>query len=414
VYLWTSWLTSQRCGADMVAIVPLSLRFVRSDWTDRVPSPAHDSVRAAERQAYLEVFPDSYMAVTRSIEDLPAGVEMTLIELLEEGRRSLDRLMEKGAFSALKPAAMYVYSLASSEHSQLGILCGVATAAFEHGELRAHERVFGAQRDHLARHFEIVGMQSSPIVMSHADNRTVEKILLGATEGVPLLDFDFADGLHQTIWPIDDRASARIAQLLDTEPFYIIDGHHRTGAAHTYRQEVGPGSADFVLAAVFSSGQMRNNAFHRWLRHEDDCRWLLEGCEEHLDVRSITADQLGDRADDELAIYHDSHWLAVRLPSPHDGDALSNLDTVRLQRQLLGPLLGIDESAPRSRLDYVSGVGSTADLCAVVDRSGGALVLVRPVTMDELFAVADAKQIMPPKSTFFTPKARSGVVLRPM
>lgn len=398
----------------MVAMIPLPLRFVRTEWTDRVPSPAHDSVRATERQAYLEAFPDSYMAVTRSIEDLPDGVEMTLIELLQEGRRSLDRLMDKGAFSDLKPSAMYVYRLASFEHSQLGILCGVATEAFEHGGLRAHERVFGAQRDHLARHFGIVGTQSSPIVMSHADNPGVEKILLGATEGAPLLDFDFADGLHQTIWPIDDRSSARIAQLLETEPFYIIDGHHRTGAAHTYRQEVGPGTADHVLAAVFSSGQMRNNAFHRWLRHEDDCRWLLEGCAEHFEIRPIAPDEVDQRADDELAIYHDGKWVAVRLPSPHDGDALSQLDTVRLQRQLLGPLVGIDDSAPRSRLDYVSGVGLIEDLTGVVDRSGGALVLVRPVTMEELFAVADAGQIMPPKSTFFTPKARSGVVLRPM
>ena len=130
--------------------------------------------------------------------------------------------------------------------------------------------------------------------------------------------------------------------------------------------------------------------------------------------RPITPNELDQRADDELAIYHDGRWVAVRLPSPHDGDALSRLDTVRLQRQLLGPLVGIDDSAPRSRLDYLSGVGSIEELTSVVDRSGGALVLVRPVTMEELFAVADAGQIMPPKSTFFTPKARSGVVLRPM
>ena len=398
----------------MVVISPLPLLLVHPDWTDRVPSPAHDSVSAQQRREYLQATPDSYLAVTRSIDDMPDGTTMTMIELLSEGLASLERLIEKRVFSDQRAPAMYVYRLDHAGHYQDGIICGVATDTFEMGDVRAHERVLDAQRDHLASHYEIVKMQSSPIVMAYEDNPKVAAILAETSAGEPLLDFVVADGLRQIVWPIDDRSSALLAEILGPEPFYIIDGHHRTGASQAYRRHVGPGTADLMLSAVFSSAQMRNHPFHRWLRREDDSERLLEGCGANFDVRGLSVEELDDRDSDELAIYRAGRWIAVRVPTISNADAMSSLDPVRLQRHLLGPLVGIDESAPRRRLDYISGEGPTSALMAMIDGSGGTLAMMRPITMEALFAVADASQILPPKSTYFTPKARSGVMLRPL
>ena len=368
---------------------------------------------AKERREYLEVCPDSYFAVTRSIEDLPFGTEMTVNELLALGRDSLDLLVSKGAFSELRESAMYAYRLDDGRHSQAGILCGARTEDFENGLIRAHERVFGAQRDHLAKHFEIVENQSSPIVMAHPENAEVDAIVASAMQNEPLLDFVVQDGLRQTVWPIDANLSRKVSELLANEPLYIIDGHHRTGAAQAYLFEAGPGPAEHMLTAVFPASQMRSLAFHRWLRSDVDCRWLFDGMKEHFPTRHISVDELDRIPPEELAIYHAGEWTAVELPILPEGDALSRLDPVRLQRHLLGPHVGIDESAPRDRLDYVSDK-TTQQLIELVDHAGGGIVLMRPVEMDDLFDVADAGQIMPPKSTYFMPKARSGVVLRPL
>ena len=397
----------------MADLVPLRLQLVEPGWADRVPSPAHDSMNAKERRAYLEECPDSYFAVTRSLDDLPVGTEMTVNELLSLGRDSLDLLVEKGAFGELREPGMYVYGLDDGRHSQAGILCGSSTTDFEHGLIRAHERVFGAQRDHLAKHFEIVGSKSSPIVMAHRDNDAIDAIVTSAMQQQPLLDFVMPDGLRQRIWPLDDSLSRTVKELVADTPLYIIDGHHRTGAAQAYLFEAGPGSADHMLTAVFPASQMRSLAFHRWLRSDDDCRWLFEGMTERFPTRTMASDELDGLHVDELAIYHRREWTAVELPNLPDGDALSRLDPVRLQRHLLGPHVGIDESAPRSRLDYVSDK-TIGQLMELVDHGSGALVLMRPIEMGALFDVADAGQIMPPKSTYFMPKARSGVVLRPL
>lgn len=398
----------------MVALIPIPIRVVEEQFCTTVPSPAHDSMSALERRLYLDACPDSYFAVTRSLDDLPDDVDMTVLELLQLGRDSLDRLLDKGAFSPLRAPAMYVYRLDDGNHSQVGVLCGAETAAFGEGSIRAHERVFGAQRDHLARHFEIVATQSSPIVMAHAESPEIDQIVAEAVRTEPLLDFVVPDGLHQTLWALSIDAGERIVALLADEPLYIIDGHHRTGAADTFLVETGLPAAEHMLAAVFPAGQMRSLAFHRWIRSEDDCGWLFRGIEEHLGLRHLAGAESDEIDPDELVIYHEHQWSAVKLPSLPDGDALSALDPVRLQRHLLGPLVGIDESAPRSRLDYLAGDRSPDELSSIIDVSGGALVLMRPVEMDELFAVADASQIMPPKSTYFMPKARSGVVLRPL
>ena len=398
----------------MVAISPLPIRFVHPGWTNRVPSPAHDSMSAKQRRAYLELNPESYLAVTRSIEDVPDGIEMSQVQLLEQGMASLERLMEMGAFTDQRAAAMYVYRLDYRGRHQDGIICGVSTQAFETGEIRAHERVLSAQRDHLVRHYQIVKCQSSPIVMAYEDDTEITRTLAEASNGAPLLDFVVSDGLRQTIWPIEEEASEKLAEILRLKTFYIIDGHHRTEAAQAYRRQVGDGTADLMLSAVFSSAEMQNHSFHRWLRSEDDSRRLLEGCRDNFNVRDLLAEEVRDRGSDELAIYHAGKWVAARVPALPNGDSLASLDPVRLQYHLLGPLVGIDEYSPRNRLDYVSGEGPIAALVAMIDGAGGALVVMRPVTMEELFAVADAGLIMPAKSTYFTPKARSGVMLRPL
>ncbi len=250
----------------MVSIEPLPLRLVDEAFADTVPSPAHDSLTPEGRRQALLANPNSYLAVTRSIEDLDPAMFVTNDELLALGRASLDRLVDMGAFAAERPPQFYAYQLSSGAHTQTGLVGGVATAAFAGGEVRVHEQIHHGRAAHLARHLAIVGVQSSPIAVAHRPIDSLRAVLertVAASD--PVLAIESEPGFAQRIWPIDPATSEVIVAALEADPLYLIDGHHRGAAAVDYRRLVGPGTADMTLCALFPTDELANFAFHRVL-----------------------------------------------------------------------------------------------------------------------------------------------------
>ncbi len=405
----------------MTTVLPLHLRLVKQEWTDRVPSPAHDSLTTEDRRRYLILHPDSYLAVTRGPEDLPDDGSATTDDLLRAGRISLDRLLETGAFSPLRPASFYIYQLEKDGRIQNAIVGGIATDDYASGGVKLHENVRPERAGHLGRHFGIVGVQSSPIAVAHRPIPAIGEIIRHAIESQdPLLDFVTTDDLHQRVWAVTDpEADVRIMDELAQVDLYLIDGHHRTAAALAHREAFGPGRADRVLSAIFSSDELTNQAHHRMLNLGDATNDFLEALVAERPTR--VADSIVEvqrRAENEIAIRGRGRWYIVSVPfigSPDVvADRLENLDPVRLKRGILEPLLEIDRTSYHDEmLSYRPGTRSVADLAAEADANGLVFALMRPVEVSELLAAADAGLIMPAKSTYFDPKARSGVFLRP-
>lgn len=411
----------------MATVTPLHLRLVRQEWTDRVPSPAHDSLGPAERRAWLRDHPDSYLGVTRGPEDVepengtttPGAV--TAEDLLAEGRQELDRLLETGAFSELRPPGFYLYQLENDRTVQTAVVCGVDIGNFVDGQVKLHERVKAERASHLGRHFEIVGVQSSPIALAHRPLPAMDQLRTAVTESdAPIIDFRADDGLVQRVWAVDEpEIGQSIIDHIASVDLYLIDGHHRTAAALAHRDAVGPGRPDRVLSAIFSSDELHNTAHHRMLATNTATGRFLDGVQASRPVRVVTdRAMVDDRAIDELALYHDGQWFLVTVPfigSPDRiDDRLANLDPVRLQRGIVGPLLGIDGTGYNDILDYRPGSRSVASLCEEADEKSTVFAMMRPVPIDDLLAASDAGLIMPPKSTYFEPKARSGVFVRPV
>ncbi|NOX29751.1 MAG: DUF1015 domain-containing protein [Actinobacteria bacterium] len=395
----------------MTRLGGIPLRLVADDWGTDVPSPPHDALTPAQRRSFLSTHPNSYLAVTRGPEDVDPGVSLTPEQLLNEGRVALDRLFDKGAFQPLRPEAFYAYRLEDEAHSQTGIICGVPADGLRTGELRAHESVHGTRRDHLAKHLEVVGYQSSPVVVSHRADAAVARVLATATERDPLLHHEGDDDLNQTIWVMTSHEADTVIEALKDDPLYVIDGHHRTGAAQTYFDDNdGEGPSRWLLAAIFLSDEMRNLAHHRiWFGDTPAGITLLEEVLESMGARPIEGNigvALFDRADDEIAVHAGDNWYIVSLPIDFDAPVVAQLESSRLEEQLLPLLSGIVAYRPGS-----SPIGELADEAG---ESEGALFMLRPVTMDQLFEVADAGQTMPAKTTYFAPKARSGLFVRPM
>ncbi len=400
----------------MTAVRPLRLRIVQPSWAERVSSPAHDALTPGDRRAHLAFNPDSYMAVTRGLEDVEPGEVVSADELLHQGREALDRLRQNGAFCPERGDDFYVYRLTERASSITGIVAGVAVDDYNAGRVRIHEHVKANRAIHLANHLDVVGVQSSPIAMAHRPNAAIADIIARTTATEPLLQFTLPDGLEQTVWVIpkgDDHEAMRSA--LDNDPLYLIDGHHRAAAAATFRTAAGPGMADWMLSAIFSTDELDNAPHHRVLGPSSGVDGTLRIIGRHLRLRKCSVDEVATRSPSELALYGARQWYCLDLPQAGGSDAaalLADLDPSRFQTQVLTPLFRIDPEGDDPALSYLAGEREISELQKVVDDQHGLLVMMRQVPISALVAAADAKLVMPPKSTYFEPKVRSGVFLR--
>ena len=410
----------------MAALVPVPVRLVAPGWEQRVPSPAIDSLEPSERRRFIEDNPDSYLTVTRSPDDVEPGEVWNAEAALAASKAALRRLLDRGAFTPPRRPALYLYRLTDGDHRQLGIVGGVSVDDYDRGVVRIHEQVKPPRAQHLADQLGGLGVQSSPITLAHRPNAALTEIVRPiADHNRPAVEMTADDGLHQEIWEVVDvDVVAAVQSALAGEALYLIDGHHRAAAASTHRAEVtdaeGGAGLDLMLSAVFPITELKSESFHRWLHHDDPAVLLAE-LEAVAAIRpAADLDAVLSRRTDELALWTGGRWHLVSAPPGEEGGhspgtaewSIARLDPVRLDRRILGPVLGIDQTGASDRLRYLHGMADRDDLMRIESVHRGAVWALRPVPMDALLAVSDAGLTMPPKSTYFVPKVRSGVFLR--
>ncbi len=405
----------------MARLEPTATRMIRPAWALQVPSPAHDSLGPVERRRHIAEHPYSFLTVTRGPEDLDPGQEWESAPAVRASQAALDRLLQAGAFSDVAPPALYLYRLSFSDgtdngRSQIGIVGGIAVDDYEQGVIRVHEEVHETRAQHLADHLEGLQIQSSPIALAHRADPGLSQLVASIAAGRdPVLDFTAADGLRQQIWVVDDPDQmAQLQAALAPAPLYLIDGHHRAAAAARNRRRAAAPGADWMLSVVFAAEELHNESFHRLL-HRIDPEKLLDQLRSRYPLRTdCTVEQVLDRGPDELALLTGSRWHLVDLGPNRAPSPLSGLDSVRLERQLLRALLGLSTAEQNSRLSYRFGDPGPEELRHWTTGPDQALWLMRPVPVETLLDVADDGALMPPKSTYFQPKVRSGVFLRPL
>lgn len=388
---------------------------IRPEWAPRVVAGAYDSKTSEERRATIADNPYSYFGVTRSVEDLGPNDPSTEDDLLGLGAGTLSRLLEAKAFEPSPHAAFYAYRLVYGDHTQTGIVGALDIDGFSDGRVLTHENVRSTRARLLSRHLDVVGATSSPIALTHEPNERLRGILRTAAERPPDVDH-VVENVEHYIWTLHEDESARVSQLLESNHVYVTDGHHRSAAALTGRT-AHPDEEAFTrtLAVVFPADELRVEAFHRRavdvdLRSIEELRGAL------ATVGAVTAaadaDAAAPRSRGEVGVYHHGEWSRLVLDPLERPSPLASLDVERLRRDVLGHVLGIDELAPRSGVDYVPGPSGVSELVARCDHDGMVGFLVFPTDIHDLMAVAAAGELMPPKSSYFAPKPRSGVFLR--
>ncbi len=397
-------------------VAPFAGWMVRSDWSERVISRAYDNLSPDQRRSLVAANPYSYMNVTRSRDDLSGNADLSHGDLVAEGAAALSRLFDAGAFTATGRPALYLYRLSHKQGVQTGVVGTVPVRGFADGRIRIHENVHDERTDLLTAHLQGVGATSSPVAMAVRSSHDLAAVLHEITSTVPAdLEFGSTAVRHQ-VWTVPEDFTPSLTAAFDHKVLYVTDGHHRSAAAvRALAAEPDNPVLARTLAVVFPDEQLYVQAFHRMAadqlsRKPEDCLAALVEAAEVTPASSSFAARPRNKG--MAGLYLGGSWHQLELPSAVGKGAVDSLDVERLRRSILDPVLGADELGQPGAVAYLPaslGLEELARRCDQENRVGFAL---HPMTVRELMAVADENGLMPPKSSFFAPKPRSGVFLR--
>lgn len=379
-----------------------------------VAAVPYDVVDAAEAAALAAGNPKSFLHVSRPEIDLPQGTSPLSPEAYAQARKALDALEASGTLFRDPVRRLYAYRQEADEHSQTGIVATFDTKEYLSGVLKQHEKTRKDKEDDRTRHIETLGAHTGPAFLAYRDDAEIDAAVEIACAAEPLYRFTAPDGVRHTVWTLADEGSAAergiAARFAQVPCAYIADGHHRSAAAARYAAARGfEGESRWFLAVAFPASQLRILPYNRLVA---DLNGLTKY--EFLSAVSQRMD-VGRRGERNCRMYLDGEWLDISWTLPSGAGPVASLDATRLQEDLLSPVLGISDPRTSPRISFMGGSRGVAALSAKVDSGEAAVAFaMEPVSVGEMMAIADAGEIMPPKSTWFEPKLRSGLFVHPV
>ena len=332
---------------------------------------------------------------------------------------NLKRLMDDGTLIREEAPCLYLYSQQMGDHLQYGIVAGCSVEEYESGDIKIHEKTRADKEADRTRNVDELNANTGPVFLTCKDSADVSALMEQVAATEPLYKFTAPDGIIHTVWKIEDT-DGLVAAFGDVPAFYVADGHHRSASAAAVgrlRREANPdhdGSEPYnwFLAVVFPESQLKILPYNRVLfglngQTEDEFFKTLE--------KSFTVDANGKKTPDasgSVCMYINKTWYELTPKEAIPTDPVGALDVSVLQERVLGPILGIDDPRISNDIDFVGGIHGTAELERRVDEGEAVLAFsLYPTTIAQLMDVADAGLLMPPKSTWFEPKLRSGLLV---
>jgi uncharacterized protein (DUF1015 family) len=400
----------------MSKVRPFSAHLPPQEHAAAIASVPYDVINSSEAQELAKGNARSFLHVIRPEIDLPEGTSLYTDEVYEKARETLHRFIEETPYRRAEQPLLLVYRLTSGNHSQVGVVAGCSVDEYDHGLIAIHERTRQAKEDDRARHVVTMRCQAEPIFLAYQGRAAIDELVSEAMQGVPLYDFTAPDGVHHTIWTVE-KPEPLCEAFVDVPRLYVADGHHRAKSAsrarETFRSENPQhnGEEDYnrVMAVVFPDTQLAILPYNRVVTDlgERSCSQVMAALGELFTLQDSgpVPTQKG-----EFCVFAQGHWKSFQIPAPGTS-VISDLDVSLLQEQVLAPLFGIDDPRTDKRIDFVGGARGTGELEERATASNGVAFSLFATSLAELFAVADADEIMPPKSTWFEPKLRSGLFL---
>jgi len=384
----------------------------------RVASVPYDVVSAEEARALAADNPVSFLHVTRSEIDLPRGTGPYDAAVYAQAVRNLEALTRQAPMVLEPEPSLYLYRLRMGSHEQVGVAGCFSVDEYDRGLIKKHEKTRQDKEDDRTRHITELRAQTGVVFLTYRASRTVDAIARRACEAAPLYEFTAPDGVSHALWRVGGAEAAAIVEAFAILPaLYIADGHHRAASAARARAalaEAGGRTADAAqfIAVAFPDAQMQILPYNRVVKDlaGDTPEAFLAALRAIL---TVTDGGPTVRRAGQVAMHLAGRWYTLTLAPPAPGTSRADaLDVEQLQRQVLAPQLKVGDPRTDKRIEFIGGIRGTAELERVVGSGRAAVAFAMyPVSVADLMAVADEGGIMPPKSTWFEPKLRDGLLV---
>ena len=385
-----------------------------------IASLPYDVVNHEQAKAQAEGKPLSFMRVVRSEIELPDGTEPYSDAVYAHAAENFRKLVDGGHLVREDAPCMYLYRQIMGSHSQTGLVATFSAADYDADVIKKHEKTREAKENDRYMLTRTLRVNTGPVFLTVRDGTELDKIVEDKKDSDALFDFVADDGIRHSVWKISDPAALeKIVRVFDKIPCaYVADGHHRSASnarcaryfAAQNPSHTGDEDYNWFLSVVFPAGQLSILPYNRVVRDlngnskEQFLEKLGKAC------RLEKGGAASPEGSKKVSMYLGGEWYSLEFENTDGLDAVASLDVALLQDRVLAPILGIGDPRTDERIDFVGGIKGTAELEKLVDSGKFAVAFsMFPTTTSQLMAIADAGQIMPPKSTWFEPKLRSGL-----
>lgn len=393
----------------MSAIFPFAALRPAAETAARVAAVPYDVVNTEEARALAADNPLSFLHVSRPEIDLPPGTDPHGEPVYARAREAFAALTDAAPLVREDAPSYYVYRLHMGSHVQSGLVACFSIDEYDRDLIRKHEKTRPDKEDDRTRHMLAIGAQTGPVFLTYRASPAIDAVVARVEAGAPLFDFVAPDQVRHVVWRVPAAEHGAIeSAMADVPVLYIADGHHRAASAARTRRalaERGAGEWDRVLAVAFPDTQMQVLPYNRVVRdlNGHTVEAFLEALASRASVQAGGPASPAQRG--QVAMRLNGTWYTL------DFGASETLDVDVLEREVLTPLLGIADVRTDTRIEFVGGIRGTAELERIVDSGSHAVAFsMFPVSTDDLMHIADAGGIMPPKSTWFEPKLRDGLL----
>lgn len=394
---------------------------------EQVAALPYDVMNSEEAREMVKGNPYSFLHVDKAEIDLPKDIDQYDDQVYAKAKANIDKFLAEGTFIRDEKPNFYIYRLIMGDVSETGIVGAASIDDYSENRIKKHEFTREAKEKDRIRHVDTSNANTGPIFLTYPEDKDLSDLVAEWTAKTPEYDFTSEDGVQHTVWLVDGEAAIEtIQKAFEAIPaLYIADGHHRAASAvkvGQMRRDANPdynGDEEFnyFLSVIFPSNQLKILDYNRIIKDlngltEDE---FLNKIKEKFVVEEYTgAGQFKPEAKHTFGLYLPGRWfkLTAKPEVLHDEDTLKSLDVSVMADQVISPILDIKDQRTSERIDFVGGIRGLAELERRVAEDGFAVAIsFFPTAIDDLMKIADSGRVMPPKSTWFEPKLRSGLFI---
>ena len=406
----------------MATIRPFNALRPQGDRAAQVAAVPYDVVNTEEARALAAGNPWSFLHVSRSEIDLPDGTPIYSDKVYAKALANFEHLIKECPLEDEETPSLYLYRLIMGDHEQIGVVACCSVDEYDRDIIRKHERTRRDKEDDRTRHIMVLRAQTGPVFLTYRGEVRIDSLVADAlTRNPPLYDFVANDDIRHTIWRVPNYQPL-VEAFAEVPYLYIADGHHRAASASRARAElkehgfgfIGNEEYNFFLCVLFPDDQLQILPYNRIVRDLNGMsrEAFLARVRESFELTESTSPSPKQRG--EWNMYLDGQWYGLALPDDavRPEGLVDSLDVSILQTRLLDPILDVKDVRTDKRIDFVGGIRGTGELEKLVKEGKAAVAFsLYPTTIDDLLRVSDAGEIMPPKSTWFEPKLRDGLLI---